>query len=154
MQSWHSGYDPDVRTSLAPYPQRTLLDCLADAVRERPDHPALIFKGAKLSWADLDRLSDACRASLASLGVRKGDRVALILPNSPQFLIAELGAWKAGATVVPLNPMYTEHELQDALSQTGAEIVVRLTPFVGRVKACQAATRVRPVIGSHMTELL
>ena len=154
MQSWHSGYDPDVRTTLEPYPQRTLLDYLADAVRERPDHPALIFKGAKLSWADLDRLSDACRASLASLGVRKGDRVALILPNSPQFLIAELGAWKAGAIVVPLNPMYTEHELQDALAQTGAEIVIVLTPFVARVKACQARTRVRHVIATNIKEYL
>jgi len=154
MQSWHSGYDPDVRTTLEPYPQRTLLDYLADAVRERPDHPALIFKGAKLSWADLDRLSDACRASLASLGVRKGDRVALILPNSPQFLIAELGAWKAGAIVVPLNPMYTEHELQDALAQTGAEIVIVLTPFVARVKACQPRTRVRHVIATNIKEYL
>ena len=154
MQSWHSGYDPDVRTTLEPYPQRTLLDYLADAVRERPDHPALIFKGATLSWADLDRLSDACRASLASLGVRKGDRVALILPNSPQFLIAELGAWKIGAIVVPLNPIYTEHELQDALAQTGAEIAIALTPFVARVKACQARTRVRHVIATNIKEYL
>jgi long-chain acyl-CoA synthetase len=151
---WHLHYDAGIRTTLAPYPHRTLLDYLADAVRERPDHPALIFKGRTLSWGELDRLGDAAAAALASLGVRKGDRVALILPNSPQFLIAEIGAWKVGAIVVPLNPMYTEHELQDALTQTGAEIVIALTPFVARVKACQPRTRVRRVIATNIKEYL
>src|SRR4029453_18445376 len=70
------------------------------------------------------------------------------------FMIAELGAWKTGATVVPLNPMYTEHELQDALSQTGAEIIVALTPFVARLKACQSRTRVRLVIATNIKEYL
>jgi hypothetical protein len=154
QQDAHAQYDPGVRASLAPYPQRTLLDYLADAVRERPDHPAVLFKGRALTCAELDRLSDAFAAALVTLGVRKGDRVALILPNSPQFMIAELGAWKIGATVVPLNPMYTEHELQDALSQTGAEIVVALTPFVARVKACQSRTRVRLVIATNIKEYL
>jgi long-chain acyl-CoA synthetase len=147
-------YDADVRRTLAPYPQRTLLDYLADAVRERPDHPAVMFKGRTLTCAELDRQSDAFGAALVALGVRKGDRVALVLPNSPQFMIAELGAWKTGATVVPLNPMYTEHELQDALSQTGAEIVVALTPFVARVKACRSRTRVRLVIATNIKEFL
>ena len=154
LYPWHSHYDADVRTTLSPYPERTLLDYLADAVRDRPDHPALIFKGRTISCGELDRLSDAFSAALAALGTRKGDRVALILPNSPQFLIAELGAWKAGAIVVPLNPMYTEHELEDALSQTGAEIVVALTPFVARVKACQARTRVRRIVGTNIKEFL
>jgi long-chain acyl-CoA synthetase len=147
-------YDADVRRTLEPYPQRTLLDYLADAVRERPDHPAVMFKGRTLTCAELDRQSDVFGAALVSLGVRKGDRVALVLPNSPQFMIAELGAWKTGATVVPLNPMYTEHELQDALSQTGAEIIVALTPFVARVKACQSRTRVRLVIATNIKEYL
>jgi len=154
QQASHAQYDPGVRASLAPYPQRTLLDYLADGVRERPDHPAVLFKGRPLTCADLDSSSDAFGAALVSLGVRKGDRVALVLPNSPQFLIAELGAWKVGAIVVPLNPMYTEHELQDALSQTGADIVVALTPFVARVKACQSRTRVRLVIATSIKEFL
>src|SRR5262249_36862278 len=94
---WHERYDADVRSTLAPYPDRTLLDYLADTVRERPDHPALIFKGRTISYAHLDKLSDAFAAALAALGVRTQDRVALILPNSPQFLIAEIGAWKSGA---------------------------------------------------------
>jgi len=154
MHSWQARYDPDVRPTLAPYPNRTLLDYLADASRERPDHPALIFKGRQISSAELDALSTAFAAALVSLGVRKGDRVALVLPNAPQFLIAELGAWKAGAIVVALNPLYTEFELRDALAQTGAEIVVALTPFVQRVKSCQPHTRVRLVIATSIKEFL
>jgi long-chain acyl-CoA synthetase len=154
VHHWQSHYDADVRTTLAPYPERTLLDYLADAVRERPDQRALIFKGRTISCAELDRLSDAFGAALIGLGVRPGDRVALVLPNSPQFMIAELGAWKAGAIVVPLNPMYAERELQDALAQSGAEIVVALTPFVERVRAGRARTPVRLIVATNVKEYL
>ena len=69
----------------------------------------------------------------------KGDRVALLLPNCPQFLICELGAWKAGAVVHPLNPIYTEPELQGALGRTGADTIVVLTPFYGRSRRSSRA---------------
>src|SRR5262245_7651661 len=93
---WLSHYDPDVPATLEPYPNRTLLDYFADNVRERPQHPALLYKGSTLTYQALDRLSDDCAAAFASLGVKRGDRVGLLLPNCPQFLIAELGAWKLG----------------------------------------------------------
>lgn len=66
-----------------------------------------------------------CAAALASLGVGQGDRVALLLPNSPQAVIAQLGAWKAGAIVSPINPLYTEPEMEHVLSENGAEIMPR-----------------------------
>src|SRR5262249_22811232 len=94
--AWLSHYDDGVPATLAPYPQRTLLDELADAAREDPARPAFLFKGAALTYAEFDRSSDACAAALAALGVRRGDRVALLLPNCPQFFIAEFGAWKIG----------------------------------------------------------
>src|SRR5262245_50942923 len=94
---WLSHYDADVRPTLGPYPNRTLLDYLDDHVRDRPAAPALLFKGATVTWADLSRESDAFAAALRSLGVRRGDRVALLLPNCPQFFVAEFGAWKIGA---------------------------------------------------------
>ncbi|HET9557269.1 MAG TPA: AMP-binding protein, partial [Actinomycetota bacterium] len=104
---WLRNYDREIPETLSPYPERTLLDDLADAVAERPDAPAALFKGRTVTYGELDRLSDAFGAALAGLGVAKGDRVALLLPNCPQFLICELGAWKAGAILVPLNPIYT-----------------------------------------------
>ncbi|MGH2814145.1 MAG: AMP-binding protein, partial [Actinomycetota bacterium] len=151
---WLQHYDQGVPDTLSPYPDRTLLDDLAEAVAERPDAPALLFKGRAVTHGELDRLSDAFAAALAGLGVAPGDRVALLLPNCPQFLIGELGAWKAGAILVPLNPIYTEQELAGALARTGAETIVVLTPFYGRVKAAQPRTAVERVIATNVKEYL
>src|SRR5436190_19229923 len=151
---WLAHYDPDVRQSLHPYPDTTLLDYLASLAREHPTKPALLFKGAEISYAQLHRESDAFAAALIALGVKHGDRVALILPNCPQFFIAEFGAWKAGAVVCPLNPTYSERELENALHANGAETVVTLTPFYGRIKDTQTRTGVRNVIATSIKEYL
>ena len=151
---WLAHYDAGVPATLAPYPERTLLDDLAEAVVERPGAPALLFKGRTVSHGELDRASDAFAAALAGLGVAKGDRVALLLPNCPQFLVCELGAWKAGAVLVPLNPIYTEQELEGALARTGAETIVVLTPFYGRVKAVQPRTALTRVVATSIKEYL
>jgi len=149
---WLSHYDPGVPSTLAPYPRRTLLDYVADAAREQPDAPALLFKRAAVSHGELARLSDAFAAALASMGVVKGDRVALLLPNCPQFLVAELAAWKVGAIVVPLNPIYTERELEDSLRDTGSETIVTLTRFYARVKGLQSRTPLRRIIATNIKE--
>lgn len=151
---WLKQYDPDVPHSLMPYPERTLLDVVHDTALQRPDHPALLFKGARLSYGNLDRLSNAFAAALVAQGVQKGDRVALLLPNCPQFVIAQLGAWKAGAVVVPLNPLYTEGELPGILSTSGAEMALVLTPFYEKVKAVQEQTNLRRVIATNVKEYL
>ena len=151
---WLGHYDAGVPATLAPYPERTLLDDLAEAVVERPGAPALLFKGRTVSHGELDRASDAFAAALAGLGVAKGDRVALLLPNCPQFLVCELGAWKVGAVLVPLNPIYTEQELEGALARTGAETIVVLTPFYGRVKAVQPRTALTRVVATGIKEYL
>lgn len=140
--------------SLAPYPERPIFEYLSDAARGRPGHPALIFKGGRISCAELERLSNDFAAAMQHLGVKKGDRVALVLPNSPQFLIAEIGAWKAGAIALPINPIYTERELEGPLAESGAETVVVLTPFYQRVKGCQARTSLRHVIATNIKEFL
>jgi len=152
--SWLEHYDEGMPATLGPYPERTLLDYLDEAASERPDGPALLFKGHAVTHGELQRLSGAFAAALAALGVAKGDRVALLLPNCPQFLICELGAWKAGAVVVPLNPIYTEPELAGALARTGAETIVVLTPFHGRVKAVQPRTALRRVVATNIREYL
>src|SRR5258708_4489244 len=123
---WLRHYDEGVPQTLAPYPNRTLVDFLADAATERPRQAALLYKGASLPYADLDRLSDACAAAFQGLGVKRGDRVGLLLPNCPQFFIAEFAAWKLGAIIAPLNPLYTEHELEGPLRENGIELIVTL----------------------------
>jgi long-chain acyl-CoA synthetase len=137
---------------LTPYPRRTLLDYLADAARECPRAQALQFEGATTTFAELEHLSDACAAALSSLGVTRGDRVALLLPNCPQFFVAELGAWKIGAIVAPLNPIYTERELEAPLRESGIETIVTLTRFYERVKRVQPRTPLRRVIATNIKE--
>ncbi|MGH9257883.1 MAG: AMP-binding protein [Vicinamibacterales bacterium] len=154
MKPWLAHYDPDVAHSVAPYPDRTLLDYLSDLAREHGDNPALLFKGAVVSYATLESASTAFAAALAALGVRPGDRVALLLPNCPQFFVAEFGAWKAGGVVVALNPIYTERELEAALAATGVSTVVALTPFYQRIKNIQPNTNVQRVIATSIKEYL
>ena len=139
IQTWFRHYDQGVPQTLAPYPERTLLDVIAESASQRPDHPALLFQGNPISYRELEALSTAFAAALLGLGVRPGDRIALLLPNSPQMLVSLFGAWKAGGIVVPLNPLYTERELEHALCESGAETVVVLTPFYSKVKAIQPA---------------
>src|SRR5207237_3717037 len=127
---------------------------LAALARENGARPALQFKGNELSYRQLQDDSDAFAAALATRGVKKGDRVALILPNCPQFFIAEFGAWKAGAIVAPLNPTYTEHELEGPLRDYGIETVVTLTRFYDSVKGVLPRTRDRRVISRTITQAL
>jgi len=151
---WLAKYDADVPQSLQPYPDKTLLDYLSALARDHASKPALLFKGAEVSYARLQRESDAFAAALVALGVNKGDRVALVLPNCPQFFVAEVGAWKAGAVVCPVNPTYTERELEHALKANGAATVVTLTPFYDRVKDVQPRTAVRNVIPTSIKDYL
>jgi long-chain acyl-CoA synthetase len=154
VKPWLAHYDDDVRPSVEPYPDKTLLEYLSALARDHGDQPALLFKGSQVSYRALESGSDAFAAALDALGVVPGDRVAMLLPNCPQFFIGEFGAWKAGAVVVPLNPIYSEREIETALVATGATIVVALTPFYARVKAVQARTRVRMVIATSIKEYL
>ena len=151
---WLKKYDEGVPYSLKPYPQQTLLDILSDTVRQRPNHTALIFKGKRLSYSELEKLSDAFANALVTLGVKKGDRVALLLPNSPQSIIAQIGIWKAGGIAAPINPLYTEGELERLLNECGAEIVVVLSRFYKKVNSLQPRTRVRYVIATNIKEYL
>jgi long-chain acyl-CoA synthetase len=152
--SWTRHYDPEVPPSLAPYPARTLVDYIRETAEADPDAPAIFFKGRTLSNKNLDRLSDRFAAALNRAGIRKGDRVALVLPNCPQFLIAEIGAWKAGATVLPLNPLYTVTELREPLINAGVQIVVTLTPFYRRLKDVQRETPLKRIIATSIKEYL
>ena len=149
---WLAHYDQGVPETLRPYPDRTLLDYVSEAARDHPTAPALFFKGAAISYARLEQLSDAFAVALQGLGVARGDRVALLLPNCPQFFIAELAAWKLGALVAPLNPIYTEHELAVLLRENQLDTIITLTRFYGRVKRVQARTPIRRIVATNIKE--
>jgi long-chain acyl-CoA synthetase len=149
---WFAHYDAGVPRSLGHYPERTLADYIHDTATERPEHPAFIFKGRSFTYADLERTANAFATALQKLGVKRGDRVAAMLPNCPQFFIVELAAWKLGASLAPLNPIYTEEELVSPLQTGEPEVVVALTPFYERLKAVQSRTTVRHVITTNIKE--
>jgi len=154
VKPWLAQYDDDVPATLFPYPNRTLVDYLTTLARDNGDKTALLFKGRAVSYGELDAASTAFAAALSSLGVRKGDRVALLLPNCPQFLIAEVGTWKAGAVVVAVNPTYTERELEGMLDATRAKTIVTLTPFYERVKRVQGRVGLDHVIATSIKDYL
>ena len=154
LKPWLSHYDEGVPASLAPYPPHTLLHYISETASQRPQHPAVIFRGARLSYAALEQQSDAFAAALAGVGAKKGDRVALVLPNCPQFLIAELGVWKIGAILSPLNPLYAERELQTALSNSGAETAIVLSRFYEHVCAIRGDTSLKRIIVTNIKEYL
>lgn len=151
---WLSHYDAGVPATLHPYPPITLVDSVAETARLRPNHPALIFKGERVSYGELDRRSDALAAALVAQGVKKGDRVALIMPNTPQLVIAEFAIWKAGGIATPVNPLYTQPELEHALNECGAELAIVLTLYYNKVKAVQAKTALKRVIATNIREYL
>jgi long-chain acyl-CoA synthetase len=151
---WFANYDEGVPRSLQPYPDRTLIDYLREGSVKWADKPALLFKGATVTYRQLDRDSDSFAAALHSMGVKAGDRVGICLPNCPQFLVAEFGAWKIGAIACPFNPTYTERETQDALQATGAETVVVLNRFYDKIKCVQSHTSVKQVVATGIKDYL
>ncbi|MEW2285793.1 AMP-binding protein [Streptomyces sp. NPDC047841] len=93
----------------------SLVHALREAVAQAPDRTFLAYFDGRISYREADELSDAVAAHLAARGLERGDRVAVLLQNSPHFVLAVLGAWKAGATVVPVNPMYKSGEVAHVL---------------------------------------
>jgi long-chain acyl-CoA synthetase len=150
---WLAHYDPNVPPSI-PYPDGTLLDAFRLHVRERPDATALIFKGRRMSWRALDRWSDALASGLRALGVHPNDRVALLLPTCPQWVISQLAVWKLGAVVVAINPIYTEHELAGVLRSSGARMAIAMTRVYDRLKTVQSQTAVELVVTTNIKEYL
>ncbi len=136
---WISQYAAGVPANVN-YPEWTVPDLLQHSAARAPDSPALLFYGTRISYRDLDDVTTRLAVALRRLGVRQGDRVALMLPNIPQAVIAYFGALKAGAIVVPTNPLYVERELQIQVLDSGSETIVALDLFYPRIQAVQTAT--------------
>jgi len=148
---WEARYDYWVRTKLT-YPGRPLADVLSITAIERPDKPATHFLGAELTFLDLKRRADALAASLARLGIVKGDRVAIMLPNCPQYIIAAFGILRLGAVVVNINPAYTAREAQIVAADSGARLVVTLDALAPLVASIRAQTAIERIVVTSLAE--
>src|SRR5438477_10449389 len=148
---WTRHYDPGVPAAIA-YPEVTLHAMLDDAAESHPNATATIFFNRKRTYRSISDAAWRFANGLRRLGVKKGDRVALVLPNTPQFLIAFYGALRAGAVVVPCNPRYTAPELAHQLSDSGAAVVVVLSRLYPLVNAARPGTGVSHVIVTNIKE--
>jgi long-chain acyl-CoA synthetase len=150
---WYAHYDPGVTPHLS-YPDITLSDLFTQTAERHPDRAATVFHGRKLTYRQLRLKIEAFAAGLHALGIRPGERIAIMLPNVPQFVIAFYGALRAGAVVVPTNPLYMHHELEHQLADSGASAVVTLDQLFGKVQAVLPSTQIRTVIVTGVEEAL
>jgi long-chain acyl-CoA synthetase len=158
---WLRAYDPGVPADVA-QPDEPLHASLSHAAARFPQRIAIRFFGRSISYRELDELANRFANALVSLGVRKGDRVALLLPNCPQMVVAFYGGLRAGAVMVPTSPLYVESEIEHQLADAGATVVVCLSAFFGRVEAVRAnlpsvhhviVTNIKDFFPTHMRVL-
>jgi long-chain acyl-CoA synthetase len=151
---WLANYEKEVPRSID-YPRMPLYQILEDSAAKYPDQPAIhlilrylgpVTLGARLTYRQLLGEVNRFAAALTALGVRQEDRVALMLPNLPQFVISFFGATKVGAIIVNTNPTYTGREMQYQFADAGAETVVLLSPSYQRLQAVQAQTQIKRVL--------
>jgi long-chain acyl-CoA synthetase len=152
-QPWLTSYEPDVSPHLD-YPDHGLHQFLIKTARQFPRRPAISFYGKSLNYLTLTDLATRFANALHDLGVRPGDRVALMLPNVPQSVITYYGALMAGAVVVETNPLYVEREIEFQLADAGAETIVALDLFYPRIEAVKAKTPLKRIILTNVRDYL
>jgi long-chain acyl-CoA synthetase len=150
---WHKSYAEKVPWSID-YEKLTVSEGLARSAREFPDQVALNYMGKKITYKQLDGMVNRFARALQGLGVKEGDKVASILPNIPQTIIANMAAFRIGAVVVLNNPLYTERELQYQLDDSDSKIAITLTLLVPRIEKIMPETKVEKVIGCQINTYL
>ena len=156
---WLKFYDEGVPPSID-YPAVSLDRLLEEAAQKHPNHPAIIFGGSVGSkvldsvttYSELNDAVNRFAAAVQKLGVKKGDRVAMFMPNCPQLVIAYYGTMRAGGIAVPSNFLYTGTEIQNQLNDSGAEIIIVLSSFYKMVDAVRGNTMLRHVVVTNVKE--
>jgi len=150
---WLKHYDPQVPPHLA-YPRIPLYRILDETAAKHPTSPCTNFFGKKLTYHQIKQLSDRFAASIRRMGIQKGDRVVLLLPNSPQFIVAYYALLKAGAVIVPLNPLSAERELEFYLTDSEAEVAITIPLFLSKVASLVGKTPLKHIVYSRLSDFL
>ncbi|MFC5531504.1 long-chain-fatty-acid--CoA ligase [Cohnella yongneupensis] len=150
---WLRYYPLDVPLTLA-YPAMNVAQLLVDAAADYPRHEALDFLGRTMNYSELLGQCRKMANGLKAIGLAKGDRVAIMLPNCPQAVVAYYGALMAGATVVQTNPLYTERELHHQLADSGASVLVVLDLLMPRVEEARKDTKLERIIVTSLSDAL
>ncbi len=159
---WLKRYDPGVPATLE-YPDIPLYRLLQESARKHPAATACLTSAhlpllgrqhSVITYQQLDSYTDALAAALVDLGLQKGERVALVMPNCTQFVIAFYGALKAGGVIAATNPTYPPNRMQHQLADSGATVVITLSLFYNMIKQIQPQTDVKHVIVTNIKEYL
>jgi len=150
----------DGRYAIPPPDKKPLYSLLVDSAKLHPDKTCIHYEGRNLSYFEVDDISSRFASALVSLGLKKGGRVAVFMPNVPQLVMSFFGILKAGGVVVMCNPIYKERELEHQLSDSGAEIVVACRTVAKgldlfhSLEACRGRLSLRHVIATSLTDYL
>lgn len=155
---WLKNYDPGVPATID-YPKITLHQLLEQTASRFPNQTAVIFPGAlgdsyRVSYQRLNQQVNRLANALINLGVKKGDRVALLLPNCPQFVISYYAVLKAGGAVVATNPLYSPREMEHQFNDCGAETIVVLSLFYRTIAGIKDCTKLKNIIVTNIKEYL
>jgi long-chain acyl-CoA synthetase len=150
---WLKHYDKEVPDHID-YPRIPVYQLLDNTAPKYPDRPSVRFFGKQYTFAQMLDFSNRFAAGLRNLGIQKGDKVGILLPNCPQYIIAYYGILKAGGVVVPLNPLYTARELSFHIENSGAETVVTIPMFMDKVAELRGSTPLKRIICGRLADFL
>lgn len=151
---WLKQYPPGVPADIEPTQYASLVDLLEESFTKFADRKAFICMDKSISYRDLDQMSLAMAAYLQGLGLQRGARVAIMMPNVLQYPVATAAVLRAGFAVVNVNPLYTPRELEHQLKDSGAEAIIVLENFAHTVEQVIAKTEIKHVIVGSMGDLL
>jgi long-chain acyl-CoA synthetase len=148
---WRKHYDYWVPARMT-YPGKPLYEILAATAVETPDAQATAFLGASLTFREIKQRTDRLAQALVTLGIAKGDRVGIMLPNCPQYILATFATLRLGAVVVNINPIYTGRELLNVATDSGIKILITLDKLAPLVLDVRAKTDLTHVIVTSLSE--
>ena len=151
---WLSAYPPGVPADIDATAYTSLVVLMEESFRKYAARTAYSFMGKDIRYGQTDSLSRALGAYLQGLGLAKGDRVAIMMPNVPQYPVAVAAILRAGLVVVNVNPLYTPRELEHQLKDSGAKAIIIVENFANTLEQCMAATPVKHVILCAMGDQL
>ena len=151
---WLKHYPEGVPAEIDPSRYRSLVALMEESFAKYADRPAYSFLGKEWTYREVDEASRAVAGYLQSLGLQRGDRVAVMMPNVPQYPIAVAAILRAGYVLVNVNPLYTARELEHQLKDSGAKAIFIIENFAHTLQQCQAATPVQHVVLCAMGDLL
>ena len=150
---WHKSWPPNVPKTIT-YPNTPLHELLEITAEKHPNHIAINFLGKTITYQELNTQVNKLATALAKLDVKKGDRVAIYLPNTPQFVITFYAVSKIGAISTAISPLYKENETQHQINDSGTETIIFLDTLYPIIKAIKNKTTLRNLISTNIGEYL